>query len=265
MRRSLALGAGMMLAASTAMAQGVNGLHMAWVSCPNSPGSTPYAEMSCDPTSGDVYRLHATFSLAQPVPGVVALDGFLDFRFDSPAHDVPPFWQFQQGGCNQAGVTISATRPTSRCGIATNTSQLCGPDGSGCGAVITGYGFGSSINFPPDRARMLLTLYRPSSNPINLSASSSPTAAHFAFELDFSMDGAEGGPEPGCQGCYTGFDVIWNWGVLYNTLSPNRPEGVAASLSSADPGSGNAGVVANQNAVVPVKVATWGRLKSLYR
>ena len=111
---------------------------------------------------------------------------------------------------------------------------------------------------------MWLTLYRPSSNPINLSASSSPTAAHFAFELDFSMDAAEGGSEPGCQGCYTGLDVTWTWGVLYNTLSPNRPEGVAATLSSADPGS-TASVVANQNVVVPVKVATWGRLKSLYR
>jgi hypothetical protein len=209
-----------------------------------------------------VYSLVGTFGLASPAPNVLAMDGIIDLTFFEPL-DVPPFWQFQAGGCNQLGLAITGGRPAG-CDSGTNSQTLCGSDGTECGAFITGYGFGSDINFPPNRARLLIALGRAYPNVVVLPASATATDAHFAFELHFYMDNAPNVDGEGCLGCYSGVNIKWTEAVLYNPSSPNRPEGIAAFLTDLDPGSGDAGVVANPG-VLPARPTTWGQLKTLYR
>jgi hypothetical protein len=258
MKKLLVLCAGLMLVASSAFAQ--TGLHMSWLACPNIAGNAPADDFLCD---GNIHSLYGTVSVAAPVAGVVAMDGIIDYLYVTP--DVPTFWQFQAGGCNETGVAISAAKPTAGCGTALqNSTIICSAGGAGCSAFITAYAFGASINQPPNRARMLIALARASTSPITMAANTG-TNAHYAWNLNFFEDAAEeiGGT---CAGCGTGVSLTWNQAVFYNTTATTGGEGVAIAISSADPGS-NANAFSNCAgcAAVPTRNRSWGQLKSLYR
>jgi hypothetical protein len=259
MKKILVLSFGLMLVASAAFAQA--GLHMKWAGCPNNPAATPSEDFTCD---GSVHLLHGTFSVAAPTAGVVAMDGIIDLQYTTP--DVPAFWQFQSGACNESGIVLNDGRPAApACAAATNSNTLCGAGGSGCDAFITAYAYGAAIGFPPNRARLLFTLARASTSPVTL-AQSLPTNAHFAFQFSFFEDNASeiGGA---CDGCLAGVAMTWNQAVLYNTSATAGGEGIAAAISSADPGSADAHSFSNCTGcqTVPTKARSWGQLKSLYR
>jgi hypothetical protein len=261
---------GVALALVAAPAQAANGLHLAWGTCANTTGAMRSVDLSCDSTSGVVYSLVGTFGLAGTMSHPIAMDGVLDFTFIGSA-DVPPFWQFQMGGCNEAfafngvegGPILLSSRPTS-CDRLTNSSTFCGTGGLRCTPFITDYFIGAAASLPPNRARMTIVLAGSDlSVPPDLNATSS-TSAHFAFQLQFFMDHAPNAAGGGCAGCYTGVSVVWSEATFYNTFSPTQPEAVAGHLTRDDPGSTDAEVLANP-AVVAAKPSTWGRLKSLYR
>src|SRR5262245_38940509 len=127
MKKLLLICAGLMLVASSAFAQ--NGLHMAWNACPNTAGNSPNGDFLCDASA--VHQLYGTVSVGAPVAGIVAMDGIIDLAFQSA--DVPSFWQFQSGGCNETGVAISPAKPSVGCGAAlANTVTLCSTGGTGC-------------------------------------------------------------------------------------------------------------------------------------
>ena len=260
MKKLLALCAGLMLVASSAYAQ-ANGLHMSWNACANNAAHTFDAAFACD---GTPHNLYGTFSVAASTPGVVAMDGIIDYLFQSA--DVPSFWQFQSGGCNETGVAISAAKPTTVCGSLTeNTTTVCSTGGTGCSAFITAYAFGPSINQPPNRGRMLVALARASTSPVTLAANTG-TNAHYAWGLTYFEDNAQeiGGT---CGGCPTGVSLTWNQAVFYNTSAVGGGEGIAVAISSADAGSADASVVSNCSAcsLVGTHHRSWGQLKSLYR
>jgi hypothetical protein len=263
MKKLLALCAGMMLIASAAMAQGA--LHMTWNSCPNTAGAAPSIAFSCDPINGgEIYNLIGTFTVAASTPGVVAMDGIIDWLFpNSP--DVPAFWQFQGGGCNETGLVLIDGRPGTIC--ATNNSiTLCSSGGGGCDGVITAYGLGSNVPAlgALNRARLLITLARASTSPVTLAANVAP-AQHFAFQFQFFQDNAVGGGAGECAGCNEPAAATWNQAIFYNTSALAGEEGIAVNLSSASPGS-DANVGANGAAVtVSTTKKSWGSLKSLYR
>src|SRR5262245_54233024 len=177
MKKLLVLCAGLMLVASTAFAQ--TGLHMSWVACPNIAGNAPSDNFLCD---GSIHSLYGTVSVGgAAVAGVVAMDGIIDFLYQTP--DVPTFWQFQAGGCNESGVAIAPAKPAAGCGTAVqNTTTICSAGGAGCSAFITAYAFGASINQPPNRARMLIALARASTSPVTM-AINTGTNAHYAWNL----------------------------------------------------------------------------------
>lgn len=258
MKKILLLCCGLMLVASAAFAQ--QGLHMSWATCPNLGGLTS-DDFTCD---GTPHSLNGTFSVAASTPGVVAMDGILDMLFASA--NTPTFWQFQSGGCNESGLALADAKPLSGCGTLTqNTTTLCGSGGTGCDAFITAYAFGGSIGFPANRSRLLITLARSSTSPVILAANVAPNA-HFAFQFTFFEDNASevGGP---CDGCLTGVSITWNQAIFYNTSAAAGGEGIAANLSSADPGSANATTYSNCTgcSTVESKSRSWGQLKSLYR
>jgi hypothetical protein len=259
MKKILVLCGALMLVASTAFAQ--QGLHMRWLGCANNAASSPTEDFTCD---GTPHNLHGTFSVAASTPGVVAMDGIIDLLYQTP--DVPAFWQFQAGACNESGLALADSKPTVGCGTALqNTTTLCGTGGTGCDAFITAYAYGAVINFPANRARLLFTLARASTSPVTLAASVAPNA-HFAFLFTFFEDNATeiGGA---CDGCLTGVSMTWNQAVLYNTNATTGGEGIAASISSADPGSADAHSFSNCPgcSAVSTKARSWGQLKSLYR
>jgi hypothetical protein len=258
MKKILVLCGALMLVASAAFAQ--QGLHMKWNGCPNNAAATPTEDFTCD---GNFHQLHGTFSVAASTPGVVAMDGIIDLLYATP--DTPAFWQFQSGGCNESGLILNDSRPVTNCVATANTNTLCGAGGGGCDAFITAYAFGSSIGFPPNRARLLFTLARASTSPVVLAANVAPNA-HFAFLFQFFEDNASeiGGA---CDGCLTGVSMTWNQAVLYNTNATTGGEGIAASISSADPGSADAHSFSNCPGcgAVSTKARSWGQLKSLYR
>lgn len=259
MKKILVLCGAMMLVASAAFAQA--GLHMKWAACPNNVAATPTEDFTCD---GSLHQLHGTLSVGASTPGVVALDGIIDLLYATPT--VPAFWQFQAGGCNESGLALVDGRPGVGCGTLTqNTSTLCGTGGTGCDAFITAYAYGSVINFPENRARLLFTLARASTSPVTLAASVLPNA-HFAFIFQFFEDNASevGGA---CDGCLSGVSMTWNQAVLYNTSATTGGEGIAAAISSADPGSADASTSSNCAGCLAVgtKARSWGQLKSLYR
>jgi len=264
MKKLLTLCAGMMLVSSAAMAQ--DGLHMAWTACANS-GGTPTETFLCD--GGTVHQLQGTFSVALSTPGVVAMDGIIDFIFPSTPTQVEPFWQFQQNGCNFSGLALTAGKPGLGCGgllpSTGNTNTLCGTGGTAC-TPFSGYAYGSSINFPANRGRLLITLARASSSPVTLAANTG-VGAHFGFTLAFFEDNAVGLGGGECAGCQSSVGMTWNQAVFYNTAATAGGEGIAANLSSTSPGSGNASVGANcvSCATVGSRSRTWGQLKSLYR
>jgi hypothetical protein len=258
MKRIPAFSVAMMLVASVAFAQG-RGLHMKWAGCPNHPAATTTENFLCD---GAIHSLHGTFSLTTAVPGVVAMDGIIDLLFETPF--VPTFWQFQAGACNESGIQLFAGRPTVNCTSTANTTTLCSTSGSGCGAYITAYAHGGVIGFPPNRARLLFALAR-AGNVVTLGANTG-TNAHFAFRLELAEDNAVelGGR---CGGCGTGVSITWNQAVLYNTSATAGSEGIAATISSGDPGSIDATAYTNCSGcqTVSAKPTRWGQLKAMYR
>lgn len=266
MKKLLALCAGMMLIASAAMAQGA--LHMTWNACPNTAGAAPSNTFSCDPLGGgEIYDLFGTFTLAASTPGVVAMDGIIDWLFPT-SPDVPAFWQFQQGGCNETGLVLLDARPTVTAICASNNSiALCASGGGACDGVITAYGLGSQVPAlgAPNRARLLITLARSAASPVTLAANIAP-AQHYAFDFQFYQDNAVGGGLNECAGCQAEAAATWNQAIFYNTAAAAGEEGIAVNLSSASPGSdANVGVNCTTCVAVGNEKKTWGQLKSLYR
>jgi len=264
MKKLLALCAGMMLLASAAMAQ-TNGLQLAWGACANNALATPTQVFDCDPFGGSTYTLYGTFSLAAPAANIIAVDNIVDFLYPDPPADVPPFWQFQGGGCNNAGLTLTHVRPaTTFCASATNSILLCGSGGSSCNSFITAYVFGASVGFSPDRARLFTTIARPASSPVTLTN----TTRHYMFGLNFFMDLAPDPATPGsgCAGCSDAVGITWNNAVFYNNAAGAGQEATGVVLSSTDPGSTpSTGANCVACVTVPTKAKSWGQLKSLYR
>jgi hypothetical protein len=164
------------------------------------------------------------------------------------------------GGCNGSGLGIDDARANTPC---TNTGGLpvfAGTGGTNTDAFITAYGVGFGA---PNRARLLWSVNRASSNPATLAGAPSK---QFAAELNWFDDNAvEAGG--GCTGCSAQVGQTLNFVVLESAFQNASGDAVAASISSSDAGSAGSTCIGGDGcgSVVPVKNKTWGLLKSLYR
>jgi hypothetical protein len=257
MMRMFLICAAVVLSAAPAHAQ----LFMAWNACDGTAGSsTGNKDFDCTPGGGFSADLWGTFGLPAATPGILALDGIIDFAFQGAA-DVPPFWHFETGGYNEMGITYSANRgPSATCAIS-NSTALCGTTGSGCEAVIVGYVTGSQ--FPlggPNRARLLFTNGRAGTL---VTLPGMPTRV-FAFHIVFTTANAPGSGGADCVGCETPTAIAWNQAILFNNLAQGG-EGLAALIDSSTPGS--TGTIPINGATIGVGTGkkSWGQIKSLYR
>lgn len=162
-------------------------LTLAWNAIHDTPGSVAAIDFDCAATDGS-YRLVATFTPGENVPGFTALEAELvvgslaPLPFPETPPPLEPFWHFELGGCNEGNLALGAEMP----GGAIRT-----PWGS-TGGLATSY-----LSYAPDqpaqgRGRVLVTMIRGSAFPLTAGEE------YFAFTLDVTMCGATS-----CGGCST--------------------------------------------------------------
>lgn len=225
------------------------GLSTTWSLCAGN-GGTNDVTFDCTPGNATVYELFSTFTLDDPVPGVVEARAVVDLIFPE-ASAVPPWWQFSSGGCNEGSLRFDYLRPRGICSSA--SALLCGSSPEACsGSGVTGIGYGVG---GPNRARVLILVARPPTSPVTL-----PPGRHFAWSLRFPIDPPPGlGPCAGCDAPVT---------IVFQQLDLRDDHDVTTTVMGAagvcDPNA----ACANHFACgcdVPVRPKTWGRLKVLYR
>jgi hypothetical protein len=240
-------------------------LFMAWNACEGAPNaSTQNMSFDCTPGSGFAAELWGTFGSNTSLTDVVAIDGIIDLAFQGQT-DVPPFWHFETGGCNNTGIGYSLARGTSAtpCPVANNSVIFCGTTGSGCGGGITAYINGSQVPLGgPNYARLLFTNARPATSPVDLPAM--PTRI-FCFHITLITDNTPGSGGADCAGCETPTALCWNQAVVFNNSAQGGGEGLAALIDSATPGS--TGSIPANGATITAgeKKKSWGQLKALFR
>jgi hypothetical protein len=194
---------------------------------------------------------------------------------------IDPFWHYENGGCNQGGLTISNDSSSLGAGAVGCLPTISGPTGAESTALITAYGVGYG---GPNRARMLLTVARPFSSPISLVEGEN----YFVAQLLFSMANSCASDDRRCYGCTQGLTITWHGATLYSTVGPPvtvcaGPQCVTVNggplvCEPNPPGPGSCGepaglvatsVVQPENdcskEVTSVRHSTWGAIKSLYR
>jgi hypothetical protein len=158
--------------------------------------------------------LFGNYRLPQTMSQLVAMEAVLDIQTSSST--LPPFWHFEQGGCNADGLSMNVGRPAVECPSASNGTAW-GSGGSSVISGISGYlpGLGG-----PSRARLLLQVARPASSPIAVPGGTN----YYAFHLGMFMDGAGG-----CAGCTNPADILWSSATFYSLTSSEPPITVESS------------------------------------
>jgi hypothetical protein len=253
MKKALALFA-LLLFAAPAMAQD-GALYYSWNTCFHD-GGVATANFDCSDFTPSVS--YATYELTSGAVGVVAVSGVIDIVVNG-ASALPDFWLMQTGGCNDGGVAIDDNR--SPCTNAGGLPTFTGSTGQTTDAFVTAYGVG--FGGVPNRARLLTSVNRASSNPTDISATPN---RHFAFKLNWNDDNAvEAGGA--CAGCASVVGMTLNSILLENTsMRGGGSEGISAVITSADANSQPSVCInAAECQVVPTRTRTWGQVKALYR
>jgi FlgD Ig-like domain/IPT/TIG domain len=176
------------------------GLDLTWSACNTTASGTDNIVLDCSIPSGA--QLFGNFQTDAVVPQFLAMDIVLDIR--TGGGSLPPFWHFENGGCNSTALLLSDSKPTTQCPNATNATPW-GPNGNEATSAITAILPGQG---GPDRTRILITIARPSTQPITLAAGQN----YFGFELDVATDGSSS-----CAGCTTPAVIGWSKAILYGS------------------------------------------------
>ena len=95
------------------------GLDLTWNACNRS--TAPHADdvtLACDGSSGA--QLFGNFQSPQNLSGFLSMDAVIDIR--TGGGTLPPFWHFESGGCNEAGLGLSAAQPAALCTSSLNAT-----------------------------------------------------------------------------------------------------------------------------------------------
>ncbi len=238
-RRTLFLSLGWLLAA--APASWGSQLLLNFDECAGG-GGTANKNVDCSSTSSNLVLVASVVS-SRSFAGVLADLGMVDVLVGPGAGAMPPFWQFQTGGC--AGPSRFA------CSANFSGNPRCA-DLWGGGAD-GGWQYGGATGPKPDgnRARVKWTWAMFPDSPVALEAG----VETYVCKLTFKMNHASS-----CSGCSTPVCAVYVEEKL--TLISGREE----ILNAADPG---LAVATTNNAshctVARSRQTTWGKLKSLYR
>ncbi|HEY6194205.1 MAG TPA: hypothetical protein VI504_04115 [Candidatus Eisenbacteria bacterium] len=246
--RSGLVAAMLSLLASAAFAVPAPGLNLAWNNCA-SQGGVQNMAFTCD-DDGLQETLVGTFVLTDPIAGVTGVEVVLDLI--SSTATLPAWWDLGTGGCAEGDIAANAVAPT---------GTLCRDwaVGSGQGGLAA-YGNppGTSIApaDEPAHRRVLLAFAVAAAKNLVIARE------YFTFNLNIQTAHTVAGPPGPCTGCLTPVCIVLNSvnvvpGTNAGTLVGNPSAPLSNQATWQGPG-GNC-------AAVPVKNATWGQVKALYR
>jgi hypothetical protein len=176
-------------------------LDFTWRTC-GAAGGDSMATFRCDQPDSVVF-LNGCFRVPKDIPKFFAMDVVVDI--ESAAPELPPFWHLEKEGCNRFGVMLVDAVPDSGCSGVTNP---WGTRGASALSIVTAYGV--AYGGIPNRGRLLFTVTRASTDPIDLLAANT----YFGFQLQFFNDNAkETGGE--CTGCRTPVTLRWTSSTFY--------------------------------------------------
>jgi hypothetical protein len=281
MKKTLLL-AGILLAASATVAS-AGLLNLGWGAfCPTNPGSLPTVSDPCDGSSGAVYTLIGSVTIAAPAPtDVVAEDFFVDLQ--EAAAQLSDYWHLedenQPGQVNAAGCRGMATVGP----FAGNSSSLLVQASNvafpalftGCqkfwGTAFGGVNYGVLIpdGYPgivdPRKARIIGHFARTPGAPMVNGVQYGSFVASIDTNHQNGIDGAYPAPKYVCQGCQDAVCLVFNETIIYQTAgTPGGDQDITTG--------GQRNFVTWQSATgtdcpgpTPTHKATWGKVKSLYR
>ena len=245
MRLSILLCAALaILASATAWADGGQ-LFLSWDDCPQGGGLSD-AVAICQTNDG-ANSLVCAFTVDQTVDDVIGIEVTVDVQ--GSQQTLASWWQMQQGQCRDGALRASSEFPPS----------------AGCTDPWRHLGAGEAIDYYPghdhsDQARLVGT-YAIRSDSARVLAAGIP---YYGLTL---LIGNQRSVFPGeCAGCQQPACLVLNSIKLLR-----GPKSVPTEITLETPGPGSANVALWNHATgascsaVPVRAATWGRIKLLYR
>jgi hypothetical protein len=254
-RVPLLLAAASLFVSSQALAQG--DLHLGWNNC-RADGGVENVSFACGSNTG-VEVLVASFILPYDMPQVIAFDATLYVigeptydNCDGPgcppqgAYDVPPWWQFQTGGCRSTSLSVSTDfqgepfASSTHCLDFWNSQALSGRD--------------YQYPYPSTRsARLRMVAAIPEAQAVALVAGQE----YYAFLLRINHTKTVG--TGACDGCCTPMTILFNNAAVYQPAGvgdqPLTPSGYGFFATWQNPSS----------CPTPTRNRTWGQVKTLYR
>jgi hypothetical protein len=235
------------LTASAASAQ----IQARWDDC-LADGGAANKNSACDTDVG-VSRLVISYTAPQTFPGFVAIDGQIDLQASDGT--MPAWWDLKNSGaCRETAASISIDAST-----LPNYSGACADTwdfGASAVGLFTGYaiGYGGS----PTYARGVFAIARPVSNPTTLNNGTN----YFGWIWQINNVNTTS-----CAGCLEPVVIVPTLIVL-SSVSPLGNSATAQYITlTPDVGNFYDALAHWQNGYIPdpVRTATWGNVKALYR
>jgi hypothetical protein len=242
------------LGLGAASANGGEGLYLSWNDCRLSSGN-PGLTSLCDDNNGD-QRLYCSFTLPQPIDEVLGIEAVVDLQAEGVT--LPDWWHLEP-----ANVSLG-TPAGCRNGSLSATHDFTGETGctafwpSLSSAVIQGFAPGDPRGGSA-QARIKAAVAMSSPNVASLDDT------HTYYGVKLILNNAKTVDPGSCSGCLT------NVCLVLNAIWIKRTPGAAGGDRLLEtPGNGNANWATWQGTAadcvaVPVRRATWGQIKSLYR
>ena len=219
-------------------------LYLGWNDCRSGSGSANFS-FACD-ANDQSYDLVVAFQPPHDITDVVGIIALVDVQHSAPA--LPDWWRMEPGGCRFGELLANADF--------TAIGDCADPWQGIAGAQIQGYDPGQPRG-ASSQARIKAVAGVLPSQAITLSAD----IVYYGVRIRFRTGETSGGGS--CAGCLGSACLVLN-GVLIQ-----RAKGAEVVITT--PASDNRnwatwrGGAGADCMAVPVRAATWGRVKSLYR
>ncbi len=243
--RTSMVAAMLMIAASAFAAPGLN---MAWSNCA-SEGGLPNRISACGGNLGQAGTLTGSFVLASPVAAVTGVEIIVDLI--TATSPFPAWWDAGGGGCRAGSITMNAT--------VNGGNSFCfdWANGGGNGGLAAyGNDEGSVALVDQPAHRRILGGFA-----VGTGIALVANQEYFAFNVVINNALTTGAGS--CAGCTVPACIVFNSINVVPGTDPPTLVGNAASAGS-NQATWQGGSGANCLAV-PVKNATWGQVKALYR
>ncbi len=234
--------------ASPAFAVPDPGLNLAWTTCA-SQGGTSNLDFACNDDFAQL-DLAMTFVLAAAAPGVTGIEIVVDLISATPT--LPAWWDLGSGGCREGNLFASPAAPAGT--LCTDWAL-----GTADGGLAAYNNVGGSVPPADQPAHRHIVMGFAVPAPRDLQIATEYEAGTIGLHTSHTVAGS---PGP-CAGCSTPVCIVLNSMNIVPGVDPGRRvTNPSAGFSNRVTWQGGAGA---NCAAVPVKNATWGHVKALYR